>query len=351
MLMCFIPIAELNLTDVVTNATGSGDMNGECFQNPDLYRLAKQLPYYLLESRSDNTVKKYFAYFKKWKSFIGSRGETALPANPVHVALFVTHLLETGSSAAVISSHVYGIKWAHNLAGHADPTTHPFITSLMETAKRTHQPLKSRRDPVSGSEVRALCEKYKDSKDILVLRDLCMILLCFSGFLRFDEVSNLRCCDVTIEIGHLCLFISHSKTDQYRQGDSIVIAKLCSVACPYAMLKRYASVATIDFLSSDFLFKPVFHCTAGWGLIRQNKKLSYSRARENIVRRLQEICGPERRLGLHSLRAGGATAAANANVGDRCWKRHGRWKSDTAKDGYVVDSLEHRLQVTQNLGL
>ena len=55
--------------------------------------------------------------------------------------------------------------------------------------------------------------------------------------------------------------------------------------------------------------------------------------------------------GLHSLRAGGATAAANARVNDRLFKRQGRWKSETAKDGYVKDSLKSLLSVSQNLGL
>jgi len=48
---------------------------------------------------------------------------------------------------------------------------------------------------------------------------------------------------------------------------------------------------------------------------------------------------------LHSLRAGGVTAAAGAGVPDRVFMRHGRLKSE---DGCVEDSLEKRLQ---NLGL
>jgi len=47
----------------------------------------------------------------------------------------------------------------------------------------------------------------------------------------------------------------------------------------------------------------------------------------------------------HSLRAGGATAAAEAGVPDRIFKRDGQWKSENAKDGYVKDSLEKRLKV------
>ena len=37
-----------------------------------------------------------------------------------------------------------------------------------------------------------------------------------------------------------------------------------------------------------------------------------------------------RDYGLHILRAGGASAAANAQVADRLFKRHGRWNSETA---------------------
>ena len=51
------------------------------------------------------------------------------------------------------------------------------------------------------------------------------------------------------------------------------------------------------------------------------------------------------------MRSGGATAAANANVPDRIFKRHGRWKSENAKDGYVKDSLENRLEVSRKFGL
>ena len=43
-------------------------------------------------------------------------------------------------------------------------------------------------------------------------------------------------------------------------------------------------------------------------------------------------------LGLHTLRSGDATATANAGVNDSLFKRHGRWQSDKAKDGFVKDN-------------
>ena len=46
----------------------------------------------------------------------------------------------------------------------------------------------------------------------------------------------------------------------------------------------------------------------------------------------------------------GATVALNGGVNERCWKSHGRWRSESAKDGYVVDSVDKRLSVSQIFG-
>ena len=97
----------------------------------------------------------------------------------------------------------------------------------------------------------------------------------------------------------------------------------------------------------DYITKmiPFFFCS-----VYKNKPLSYTSTRENILK-LLALVGGSLNLGLHSLRAGGATTVANSDVKDRNWKRHGRWKSDKSKDGYVVDSLDSRLEVFKKLGL
>ena len=51
--------------------------------------------------------------------------------------------------------------------------------------------------------------------------------------------------------------------------------------------------------------------------------------------------------GMHSPCAGGATVAANAGVQDRLFKQHGLWKSESAKDGYVTDSAQIQVRVSQ----
>ena len=57
------------------------------------------------------------------------------------------------------------------------------------------------------------------------------------------------------------------------------------------------------------------------------------------------------RYGLHSLRIGGASAAANNDLPDSVIKNHGRWKSEKAKDTYCMEDIQHQLLVTLNIGI
>lgn len=61
---------------------------------------------------------------------------------------------------------------------------------------------------------------------------------------------------------------------------------------------------------------------------------------------LEAVGLDKRKFGLHSLRSGGATAAAAAGIDDRLFKKHGRWKSDKAKDGYVKENINVGLFVS-----
>ena len=40
-----------------------------------------------------------------------------------------------------------------------------------------------------------------------------------------------------------------------------------------------------------------------------------------------------------------------SNLSERVFKLHGWWKSDTAKDMYILQDVSKRLQVTSQLGL
>ena len=66
-----------------------------------------------------------------------------------------------------------------------------------------------------------------------------MILIDFAGFLRYDELSSLKCKDVTVESDYLKITIQRSKTDQLRGGSEVLISKGFSCVCPYSMFLRF----------------------------------------------------------------------------------------------------------------
>ena len=71
--------------------------------------------------------------------------------------------------------------------------------------------------------------------------------------------------------------------------------------------------------------------------LRKGDHLSYTRVREIVLEKLGKKGLNTSKLGLYSLRSGGATQAANSGVCDRLFKKHGRWKSESATDRYVKE--------------
>ena len=343
---CVLFSAGLNIQRCIEDEVARSGVEDESF-----HELSRKMAGYLLDSKSVNTVKKYNFYFNKWEKFVSSKGGSAIPASPIIICLFLTDLLDRGYSDNVVSSVVYSIKWAHNLKNLPDPTDNLFVKNLLDTSKRvSHRPT-VKKDPVSSSILIDLCDKYIGSNDILIIRDLCMILLGFAGFLRFDELSNIRCNDIEFYEGYFKLVIPKSKTDQYRFGNEVLVSKGNTTACPFLMLQRYLAISEQGTEMSKFLFRPCFRSKGLCRLIYKDKPLSYTRARETIVSRLKEVSG-NLNIGLHSLRSGGATTAGNSeNVNERRLMVHGRWKSSSSKDGYVADSLDNRLAVSRALVL
>ena len=106
------------------------------------------------------------------------------------------------------------------------------------------------------------------------------------------------------------------------------------------------------FFPDMLLFRGIVHTIYKSGeQLRKKGGISYTRARELVLQKLAALGLDPKRFGLHSLRSGGVSAAANAGVPDRLVKCHGWWCSENAKDGYFKDSLESRLSVSRDIGL
>lgn len=84
-----------------------------------------------------------------------------------------------------------------------------YATSLKENCKTKNQS-SYKKEPLQRID---LCDKFASENDLLVAQNLTMILFCFAGFLRFDEIGSLTFNNVCMHRKCHVLYIKKMKTD------------------------------------------------------------------------------------------------------------------------------------------
>ena len=240
---------------------------------------------------------------------------------------------------SAIDAAFYGIKWAHSLAGIPSPTANPIVEAVRSASKRIlGTALVNRKEPILSSAIHDIISRsYFDNP--VELRNITLFVLSFAGFFRFDDVSRIRRNDISFNDGFMVIKVPKSKNDQLRRGREVVISEIHSCACPVKLLKRYLTEFQIPPDSRDLIFSPISKGNNFCKLVVPDKPISYGTIRNSFRRDLKNIGADPSKFGLHSLRSGGATMAANNGISDRVFQRHGRWKSVQAKNIYVDDDL------------
>ena len=315
--------------------------------------LLHTLPEVLVHSRADNTVRTYYQSFAMWDSWASAHQVSSLPAQPLSVALYILARIQLGHTYAVCKSGFYSIGYLHKLHMMPDPTSEMLPTLMLEAAKRLDKHCLTKKEPITNEILKMLHNNLMIKDGTLgAIRTMTFCILGYCGFLRYDEISNLQFGDFVFERTFMKIFIEKSKTDVYRDGKWVFIAKGDTQLCPIQIVNRYFRECGFTPDSGhEFIFRGISKGKFHEKLRSVNKPLSYTRVREVLLQALGSIGLEPRSFGTHSLRAGGATVAANAGVPDRLFKKHGRWKSEKAKDGYVKDNVSQLLRVSQSLGV
>lgn len=138
------------------------------------------------------------------------------------------------------------------------------------------------------------------------LRIAAVTSLGFAGFFRFNELANIQPNHLFFHEEFVKVFVPKSKTDVYREGNSVYISKFESNYCPVAVLRRYIQAADIDLSNQLPLFRPLTKKKLGYTL--RNGKLSYTRYKEIFKDASKDVGYDPKDYGLHSLRSGGITS-------------------------------------------
>jgi len=149
-----------------------------------------------------------------------------------------------------------------------------------------------------------------------------------------SELWSITCCNLLDE-----------KNDQFRKGSWVFIACSSTPPCPVAVVKKFLWIG--GHRKGSKLFRRVQSIKRGVCL--RDQPMSYSRAKELFRKELEREGLNPSLFGVHSLRSGGASAAAALGVPARLFQRHGGWRSKKAMNNYVEESLDSLLLVPQSM--
>ena len=288
-----------------------------------------------------------------WKNWSSLKEVSHCPGDPFYISIYLTSLIFTNGTKGALVDAFYGIRWGHHLAGFHSPTDHPTVQMAFDGAQRIcAKPIK-KKDPMLTEVVKILVDTH-DSLDSSLhdLRFLVVVVVCFAGFLRADELLATRLKHIQIKEKHMEIFIAESKTEKLREGSTLFISRIGSKYCPVALIERYLGQAGLDLsIHKEAYLICRFVATKKGPKPHTSLGIGYSRTREvfkNYVKPFEEA---GYNFGLHSMRAGGATIASENDIPGPIIDIHGRWKSEKSKTGYIKHSTKKRLSISQSLGL
>ena len=253
-----------------------------------------------------------------------------LPASEQLLVLFVADLSQR-VSYSTIRTYLAGIRHLHISEGVGNPLNGKLkLDLLLRGVKRSKPTRPNSRLPVTPMILRlirkVLTENPNDEDNIMFWAACC---LGFSAFLRsgeftvksaqsFDPQWDLTPRDIAVDSierpTRMYVTIKGSKTDQTRQGITLVVGRTGNDLCPLAAMLPYLVLRGNEL-------GPLFRWKNQKGL-----------AREELVSKLRQVL---RRAGVecsrysgHSFRIGAATTAAARGVSDSTIQTLGRWASD-----------------------
>ena len=191
-------------------------------KHQDLKTLFNNLHNTIINSRAKNTVSKYIGSFKRYMFWVENYKEidSVLPSSELHVALYLQYLMGTVKYHSTIESAFYGIKWAHNTAGLSDPCEADIVRSIVEASKRELNRRIKKNEPLTADLMKLLFLKFNTVN--YTLKELLVICaLSYTGFLRYDELSNIKVNNITFHEEYVDIFIEKSKTNCYRNGKNV----------------------------------------------------------------------------------------------------------------------------------
>jgi integrase len=306
-----------------------------------LAHAAAQARDYAEAARAPNTRRAYQSDWRAFGAWCDQHERASLPAAPETIALYISALAED-RKVATIQRRLAAISVVHQLAGHESPTRSPLARAVMQGIRRTRGAAPAAKEPATTPVLRAMVAALPAG--LLGARDRALLLLGFAGAFRRSELVGLDVGDVRETSDGLVVTLRVSKTDQAGEGSTKGIPYGSTPhTCPVRAVRLWLEAANV---AGGPLFRPINR----HGQMRARRLSGHAVA--TIVKRSAQAAGldPAHFSG-HSLRAGLATAAAQAGVAERVIMRQTGHKSLPVLRRYIRDGSLFRENAAAKVGL
>jgi len=162
-----------------------------------------------------------------------------LPAKEAHIALYLQYIGDTLQSKSAAEEACNTLSWMYSTAGLVSPVSSPLVKATLQGLQRMLAKPVCKKTPVT---VKMLEQMVADAKQSGSLADMCLTTACliaFAGFLRFSELIEIRTGDLSLRHDAMVIKLLHSKNDQLRRGDEVIIARSGKETCPVTYLESY----------------------------------------------------------------------------------------------------------------
>lgn len=306
-----------------------------------LERLAARAEEYVDAAQAASTRKAYRSDWAEFSSWAKPRGFAVMPAAPATVALYLAELAEV-AKASTIARRLASIGAAHRTAAQPSPTNDPTVMAVWAGIRRVHGTAADQAAPISVPLLRRMVEAAPPGP--AGARDQALLLVGFAAALRRSELVALDLGDVDERDEGLAVTIRRSKTDQEGTGAQVGVPYGSNpLTCPVRSLRRWLELAGI---THGPLFRPVDR----HGRISP-ARLSAAGTNRLVQRAVARTGVDPRPYSAHSLRAGLATAAAEAGVAERAIMNQTGHRSLVVARSYIRRGSLFRDNAAAQVGL
>lgn len=280
-------------------------------QTIDLGSLRNTEECFLKASKAENTRRSYrhaWGIFVKW---CGCAGVPALPTTPENVRHFIAWSL-CGSERAyrfkTVQIMITAIREQHEENDYPSPIDLSVRKSLWGAARQLREKRRCKA-ALTIEQLRRIALHFVGAEDPIDIRDRSLILLGFACGWRRSEIANLNLSDVRFLKGGIRLFLQRSKTDQRGCGREIGIPEGENVdTCPVRALRRW-----LEFrgMAEGPLYMR-FRRGQADKAYTLSERLGGQGMCTALKRALRAVGENPKDYGMHSLRAGLVTTAAEA---------------------------------------